>query len=185
MLLTALVLAGCGFHLRGSQSVNLPPAYQTLRFNAPAAYTETASLLQNALIERAGVRIKNDNSLPVFVLMGEAFERRVLSVNVVTGTATDYLLVYRLSYGLQDARGKDVMPVKQIYLQRDFRYDASDALGMQRESERLQNEMRLSAVDRVVQQLGYMTETLKPETGKSDTSEPETSNSEAVTESAK
>jgi len=157
IILISLTLGACGFHLRGMQSANLPQAYQTLRFESGGAVnTEIVALLQNALIERAGVRIANDKGLPVFVFMGERFERRVLAVNVASGTATDYLLIYRLYYQLNDAKGKVLLPRKLVYLQRDFRYDPNDALGMSREEERLQYEMRLSAVDRVLLHLSHM-----------------------------
>lgn len=153
------MLSACGFHLRGTQSAELPAAYKAMRFEAGAAVnTEIAALLQNALIERAGVRFSDDKGVPAFVFLGESFERRVLAVNVASGTATDYLLVYRLYYQLNDARGKTVLPRKLVYLQRDFRYDPNDALGMSREEERLQYELRLSAVDRVLLHLNHMPE---------------------------
>jgi len=157
IILLTVALTACGFQLRGTRSGAIAPAYQAMRVDEGGLKGSlVSSMLQNALVERAGVSLSDKKNAASLKLKSELMERRVLSVNPLTGTATDYVLVYRLTYQLDGADGKAVIPPQAVYAQQDFRYDSRDALGMSRQEEALQEQLRATVVDQVIARLIHL-----------------------------
>ena len=143
-----LLLAGCGFHLRGS--VAMPPALSEIAVRD--RITDIAPDLRYAL-KNAGVRV-SDSAVMQLVLRAEKYDKRVLSVDSV-GRALEYGLRYRVIFSLQDEKGVAWISDASVTQTRDLRFDATAVLGTAREEGQLKTEMRRDAVLQILRQLQY------------------------------
>ena len=144
-----MVLAACGFHLRGSQPAvhDIPPILvdgqdialldllgQTLRDSGIEVVTDPA---------RARLRLR---------ILSEDREQRVLSVNTA-GKVQEYILFYTLRFVVEDGDGRAPQGEQRIELQRDFDFSGSDVLAKQDEADSLFRQMRREAVTRLLRRL--------------------------------
>lgn len=152
-LVSLILLASCGFHLRGS--VALPPALSVMAVEG--ATTEIAPDLRHAL-KNAGVRVTDSASM-VLKVWAEQYAKRVLSVDSA-GRALEYDLSYSVHFSLIekgiDGNGERAWISDTTVTQaRDIRFDATAVLGFSSEEEQLNKEMRRDAVAQILRQLRY------------------------------
>ncbi len=138
----ALLLAGCGFHLRNALS--LPPDIGPVRVVSPNAYSPLAESLAQALT-RAGAAAPADPTATSGVAMLEIISERwgdsPIAIDQI-GRAQEFSLRYAAEFALRDANGKDVVPQQVIELSRDYVAPAADAIGKASERELLSKELR-------------------------------------------
>ncbi len=143
------LLAGCGFHLRGT--ANLP--YDTLYVNAPKS---SAFSIEFRRAIRAGTktRIVEDakEAQASLQLVNELRERVILSLSG-GGRVREYQLRYRIAYRLVDKENKELRPTTQITLQRDLSYNDADTLSKESEEALLYRDMQTDAVNQLLRQL--------------------------------
>jgi LPS-assembly lipoprotein len=156
-LACGLLLSACGFHLRGAASADLPAPLATLRLSAPA-YAPLTVEMRNALRGQAGVKVVEDLSAPAatLILGGELIQSQVLAIDI-TGKVSDYLLNYSVSFSLNAADGKVLLPSEVIKLQREYTFDKLNVLAKEREDEFLRQEMRRDAVQQILRRLASLT----------------------------
>jgi len=146
---TLTLLAGCGFHLRGT--ANLP--YETLYVNAPKS---SAFSIEFRRAVRAGTktRIVEDakEAQATLQLVNELRERVILSLSG-GGRVREYQLRYRIAYRLVDKDSKELRPTTQITLQRDLSYNDADTLSKESEEALLYRDMQSDAVNQLLRQL--------------------------------
>jgi LPS-assembly lipoprotein len=148
--IAASVLSGCGFQLRGGADL---PNVDSIRVNAANASMrdELAVFLQDG-----GARVVRDaDSLvdAVLTVSGEAFDRRVLSVDPSTGKAREYELAYTVNFAMVDGKGKPMVDQQSIRLIRDFVFDEDAVIGKSREENVLRDEMRRDAMQQIIRRL--------------------------------
>ncbi|WP_137167116.1 LPS-assembly lipoprotein LptE [Salinimonas lutimaris] len=152
-LLTGLLMAGCGFHLRGSQA--LPPNIESVAVTAVKPH----ALLERALNERLDVyqinrvalsQLTGNNDTAIIQLMPETLERRLLSV-FSTGQVAEYELIYGVTY---QVTFPDHEPIRGYFeILRDYQDDPDQVLAKSRELDLVVGEMRNEAADRIIRQL--------------------------------
>ena len=146
----AAVIAGCGWHLRGSGTVEL-----TIKQIAVTNQSHDGVLYQQLLIKlrRAGVEVVNAaivSDAPVLTLYRVTQTRRTMTI--VDGKAQEYELLYRLEYDVQ--QGKQTLLARQTTeATRVYSYDASEVLAKEREQDRLYRETRSDVINTVLRQL--------------------------------
>lgn len=157
ILIGCLLLSACGFHLRGQESANLPASLATLRLSAPA-YAPLTVEMRNALKGRAGIRLVEDidASVATLTLSGEHISSQVQAIDI-TGKVSDYLLNYSVTFSLNAADGKVLLPSQVIKLQREYTFDKLNVLAKAREDEFLRQEMRRDAVQQILRRLANLT----------------------------
>jgi LPS-assembly lipoprotein len=133
------MLAGCGFHLRGSYA--LPEAMAQTRLQSGAPHGDLARALRRELTS-AGTMLSEDARAAgaVLVIGREDYDREVLSVDSA-GKAREYLMTYRASFALRDAQGRELVPMQDAVLHREVLFDANAALGHKTEEEYLRGEL--------------------------------------------
>jgi LPS-assembly lipoprotein len=132
--LLLLVVAGCGFQLRGMATV--PP-------EMARTYIETSdprSLFYRRLRENlrtAGVEVVESiaDAGAVFSIVSEDTEQRVLSVSA-RNVPTEFEVYYTVTYGLQ-AGQQILLPVRSQTLTRDYTWDETLVLGKEKEEQLL------------------------------------------------
>jgi LPS-assembly lipoprotein len=154
----ALPLSGCGFHLRGAGSAELPEGLRQMRIaSAGGAYAPLAVEMRNALSTQAGVRLVDavDGGVPTLTLSEEHIESQVLAIDI-TGKVSDYLLNYRVQYSLTDAQGRQLVPIESVKLQREYTFDKLSVLAKEKEEEFLRREMQRDAVQQILRRLASL-----------------------------
>lgn len=147
----SLLLAACGFHLRGQ--VQLPP--QMLRTYI-AGVSPDSSFFQALAddLRASGVRVVSRQRDATAVLKIESLNttRSVLSVNA-DGTVSDYRLVTRLTYSARATTGGWKIPVRRLETQRHYSYSDTQVLGKSDEAAQLRDSMNRDLAHLVLLQL--------------------------------
>jgi len=144
-----LLIAGCGFKLRGAANIPFETMAVTGAENTPFA----VELRRNILANRT-VRIVDDPKLAQGILQitGISQERRILSLSGA-GRVREFQLVYRVSFRVHDGKGREFMPTSEVVLRRDITYDDSQVLAKEQEEILLVRDMQTDAVQQLMRRL--------------------------------
>ena len=152
MAIMALLLASCGFHLRGQAALPFESIY--VQTSGPSAF---ASQLARAV--RAGSKTRiTDNPKDAQVtlqVIAEVRERAILSLSG-SGRVREITLRYRVSYRLYDQQNKEYIPPSEILLRRDLSYSDTDVIAKEQEEGLLYRDMQSDAVQQLVRRLQVM-----------------------------
>lgn len=152
ILLLALTLSSCGFHLRGRnmQGTEFPFSSLYLKSAAPSPFI---SDLQNSLelykIRLVPTAAQADLTLDI---ASEANDKQILSLSGA-GQVLEFQLRYRVSLRAYDKQMQDWLPADEIALQRTLTYDAAQILAKEQEEALLFRDMRSDAVQQVLRRL--------------------------------
>ncbi|WP_297387705.1 LPS assembly lipoprotein LptE [Acidiferrobacter sp.] len=149
--IAALLLAGCGFHLRGAREFALPASLSVLRVRMPSSglkYPGLVLVVRHAL-EGRGVRIVDHRKAPTVVLGGETMNPVIVTLNS-NGGASAYLLDYAVTFSLVGPRGRLLMAPRTVRVQREYSFNPENLLAMAREQSYLERRMRASAARQIV-----------------------------------
>ena len=110
--------------------------------------------VERALNVQADVRIapETENGTPVLTLYDEQSSTRVLSFDA-NRNVSQFLTRYRVDFDVRDAAGKEMIGRQTILLHRDFLFDKTQVLAMERESQELRQQMREDAVRQMIRRL--------------------------------
>lgn len=147
----ALVLGGCGFHLR--REASLPASMQRLHIEVADRSGPLARDLGDA-IGRSGVEIVPAAGPGVAILKIPAnrLSTEVLSVGG-NARATEYTLRHHVEFEVRDEAARVLMPLQVIELTREFTFDASQALGVAAETDLLTKELGRDMVQAILRRL--------------------------------
>jgi LPS-assembly lipoprotein len=148
MVMLVLMLAGCGFHLRGGGQASL--GFAALRVVDATVATQIAPVLRQKLQAR-GVALAEDAGMELLI-HAETYSRRVLSVDS-QGRAAEYGLSYVAQYSLRDEQGRLWLSNQGAASNRDLRYDPTAVLASDSEEARLKREMINDAVTNILNRL--------------------------------
>lgn len=139
-LLLALLLAGCGFHLR--EPLQLPPDLAGVQVVARDPYSPLAQALTRSL-ERAGLEVSQGRTEGVAVLriLSERWESQAISVDQF-GRGQEYSLRYAAVFSMDDASGEELAPEQIIELSREYLSLPGNSTGSESERELLSREMQ-------------------------------------------
>jgi LPS-assembly lipoprotein len=144
---TALLLASCGFHLRGQATLPFESIYIS---GSPAFANQLARAV------RAGSKTRiTDNpkeAEATLQVLTEARERAILSLSSA-GRVRELQIRYRVIFRVSDKAGKELLAANEILLKRDLLYNDSDVLGKEQEEALLYRDMQNDAVQQVVRRL--------------------------------
>ena len=145
----ALLLAGCGFQLRGGDV--LPAGSSGLYVAAPALLQAEAEFF----LAGSDTRLVADAASAdvVLTIANERYDRRVLSVDPNTGKEREYELSYAVDVNAVRNGGEAVLPPQTVTLVRDFVFDRDALLGTSREETVLREEMRRDAMQQIMNRL--------------------------------
>ena len=152
LLLMALFLSSCGFHLRGQADL----AFKQL-------FIQGSTLSINRDLKRSfktnGINIidSTEQADLLLELMGESYEKRILSLSG-GGLVREYELNYRVNFRTRTPESDTWSDVQTIQVRRDFSYDDKVLLGKAEEEARLNTDMKNDAIHEMLRRLA----TIKP-----------------------
>ena len=146
ILITALLLSACGYHLRGA--LDLPAGMNNVYLEGGSAQLqeqfkramEISSVPLASSPETAGIIVK---------IFDEDSQRRVLSLGS-GGTANDFELSYRFDYELVDAKDKVISARQPIEIKREYYNNQVAVIAKSNEEAVIRNEMYQQAVRTIV-----------------------------------
>jgi len=146
ILIMALLLSACGYHLRGA--LHLPANLKNVYLEGGSAELrgqfrramEISSVPFASSPETAGMIVK---------IFDEDSQRRVLSLNS-GGTANDFELGYRFDYEIVDSKNRVLSPRQPVDIKREYYNDQLAIIAKENEELVIRNEMYQQAVRTIV-----------------------------------
>ncbi|MBI5462248.1 MAG: hypothetical protein HY941_08705 [Gammaproteobacteria bacterium] len=144
IMLTALLLTACGFHLRGD--VKLAAVLNKVYIEGNDPYDPLVRELTRSLTTTgAAVVAESKDATAVLQILKNSGSRRVLSVSSA-GKVREYELYQTLEFKVRDAAGRELLAPQRLELTRDYLFDKEDVLGKSSEEEMLRRDMRRDLV---------------------------------------
>ena len=148
LMLLALTLSACGFHLRGSYDI--PPELLQLNLRVNPASNLSAPL-SNAL-QTAGVQLGSGRYS--LIVTREKLNKQTTNTDSRAKVA-EYTLIYDLSYHITDADGEKVGDEQKLTLRRSYQYDTTTIVGKSEEEETLIRELYTDAAHQILRQISF------------------------------
>lgn len=141
--LIALVLAGCGFQLRGQ--VQLPPELSVVAVQSQQAIGAPPGTLSRKLpllLASNGVTVTRDptQATATLTILNEGSGRRAVAADRFD-IKRQYFLVYYATYQVTLANGKTLIPAEGISTNRTLLFDENQVLGFEASQEFLADSM--------------------------------------------
>jgi LPS-assembly lipoprotein len=144
---TALLLASCGFHLRGQADLPFESMYI---MGSPSFAVPLARAVRAGSKTRITTNPKEaDVTLQI---LSELRDRSILSLSS-TGRVQELQIRYRVSFRVYDQKGREYVAPNEILLKRDLLYSDADVLGKEQEEALLYRDMQNDAVQQLVRRL--------------------------------
>jgi len=152
-LLFPLLLAGCGWQLKGTEP--LPPAMAATYVESPDLHSEFDRALRRTLVA-SGSRLVSSRGDATAVIRVRKDEtgRRVLSVSA-RNTPQEYEVFYTVEYSVE-VGGQEVIPAQTLELVNDYSYDETALLAKEREEAGLRTALARDLAGLVVRRLGSL-----------------------------
>jgi LPS-assembly lipoprotein len=143
-----LLLAGCGFRLRGT--ANVP--FETI--HVPGATAGIALDLKRNIEAGTRARVVDDPKAAQALLQvtEEARSREILSLTSA-GRVREFQLRYRVGFRVHDGKGGEFVPASVIQLTRDMTYSDAEILAKEQEEQLLFRDMRTDMVQQILRRL--------------------------------
>ncbi|MFZ2973260.1 MAG: LPS assembly lipoprotein LptE [Ferribacterium limneticum] len=164
-LIIAVALAGCGFHLRGVGSGNLP--YKAMYIALP----DTADVniwLQRYIKASGSTEIVEDAKTAdaIFQQLGDSRLKTILSVNA-QGRVREYRLQMTYTFRIVNQKGQVLVPPNEVALTRDISFDDSNILAKDLEENLLWRDMTNDLVNQIMRRLSII-KPKNPDTAEDD-----------------
>lgn len=152
LLLSALALSACGFHMRGSRLSDVTFAFKTLYLKAPVETPFVADLRRALITNKIVLAPRSDQADLVLEVVSEQTTKQILSLTGA-GRVQEYQLFYRVSLHAYDNNQTDWLPADEISLTRILPYDDAQVLAKAQEEAQLYQDMRSDAVGQAIRRL--------------------------------
>ncbi len=144
-----LLVAACGFQLRGSYSFPFESLYLSV-----ADYSVIGAQLRRSIkASNPNLLVATASEAQVIFVPGNEYRDRVILTVSGTGRVSELRLRYLFPYRLTDNKGRDVVPPASVELVRDLTYDDSQVLAKQQEESLLWRDMELDLVQQLMRRL--------------------------------
>jgi LPS-assembly lipoprotein len=136
-----VLLAGCGFRLRGTAEVPFESIY------LPGATSGLALDLKRNIEAGTRARVVDDPKAAQAVLQftEETRQKEILSLTG-TGRVREFQLRYRVGFRVHDGKGAEYVPQNTIQLTRDVTFNDAEILAKEAEEQLLFRDMQTDMV---------------------------------------
>lgn len=143
-----MLLAGCGFRLRGTAEV----PFETI--HVPGATAGIALDLKRNIEAGTRARVVDDPKAAQALVQftEEARSREILSLTSA-GRVREFQLRYRVGFRVHDGKGGEFVPASVIQLTRDMTYSDAEILAKEQEEQLLFRDMRTDMVQQILRRL--------------------------------
>jgi LPS-assembly lipoprotein len=144
----ALLLAACGFHLRGQQKLPFDSLY------VPPGSALSVELKRNLAAAAKATRLVDDpkDAQAVLGFTTEVREKVILSFDT-SGRVREYQLRYLVGFRLTDPKGQVYVPTSEIRLTRDVTFNDAQVLAKEAEEGQLYRDMQSDMVQLLLRRI--------------------------------
>lgn len=163
MLAACLMLAACGFHLRGA--ADLP--FKTIHLGFAPNSAVGVELKRNLVA--SGTKVVDDkaDAEANLTVLKDSRSSQVLTLNT-NGRVREYALFQYFTFSVNDAKGTVIIPPTAITLRRVITYDENQALAKQSEEALLYRDMQSDLVQQILRRLSASKSALATEKAAAD-----------------
>jgi LPS-assembly lipoprotein len=149
ILVTAMMMAGCGFHLRGQEGM----PFDNLYLVTANPNTEFIRELRRSL-QANKVKLVSDAQQADVILdiISEIPDQQILTLDA-SGRVSEFELFYRVSLRAYDLKNQEWIPADDFILRRDFPYNDNNVLAMEAQENLLYHSMHTEMVQQIVRRL--------------------------------
>ncbi len=149
ILLMAVIISGCGFHLRGD--IILPALYERVHV-VDKGYSDVGKSLSRAL-ENVGSKIVSspEAATAVVTVLSRGTQRRAL--NVGGNRVREYELQLNITFVVQDREGVQLAGQQTVSVVRNFKNDRNNVLAKDNEEQIIRKEMMQPAIIQVLRRM--------------------------------
>jgi LPS-assembly lipoprotein len=148
LVLLLIVLAGCGFRLRGTADVPFEQLY------IPGATGGIALDLKRNIQAGTNAEVVDDPKAADAILQfsHETREKEILSLTG-TGRVREFRLRYRVGFRVHDGKGREYVPQSSLELTRDVTFNDAEVLAKEAEEQLLFRDMQNDMVQQIMRRL--------------------------------
>ncbi|MDH4173888.1 MAG: LPS assembly lipoprotein LptE [Betaproteobacteria bacterium] len=144
----ALLLAACGFQLRGASALPFDTLY------LPGATGGIALELKRNIQSGSATRVVDDpKAAEAQLLFSEETRAKEILALSSAGRVREFRLVYRVRFSVGDGKGSDFLAPSTVTLTRDVTYDDAVALAKETEELLLYRDMQADMVQQIMRRL--------------------------------
>ncbi|MCG2634220.1 MAG: LPS assembly lipoprotein LptE [Gammaproteobacteria bacterium] len=151
-LVILLLLAGCGFKLRGSYALGDAFSESYLQSNGRVSAQLLESLKQGLTSSGSRVVAQRSEAGAIIILQAEKVDRRVLTVSS-SAKVREYELYYGIDFEVQDAVGETLVRRQRVELRRDYLFDQNEVLAKDNEEAQVREEMVREAGQQILRRI--------------------------------
>jgi LPS-assembly lipoprotein len=148
ILMAALTLSACGFHLRGAADLPFKTIYLDLPRHSPLGVELTRYLKVN----HAEVVSTQAEAEVILQVLADTREKKILTLTT-SGQVSQYSLYQRFTFQVKDKQGMVEIAPATIVLKRDITYDSNAELAKQAEEALLYRDMQSDLVQQIIRRL--------------------------------
>jgi LPS-assembly lipoprotein len=146
--IAAALLAGCGFHLRGQQSLPFESIY------IPGTNPLAVELRRNVNAASKTKVVDNPKLAQAVVGFTEETRDKVILTFTSAGKVNEYRLRYTVGFRVTDSNGTQVyLPTSKILLTRDMSYNDAQVIAKENEEALLYRDMQTDMVQQILRRL--------------------------------
>lgn len=139
LLITSLLVSGCGFHLRGADSVGIPA--ERLFLDTSGSGNTGREVEQQ--LKLTDVELTESASEADYILRvnNEDFRREVLSVSPRTGKVEEYELILSVAVSVATGDGQSLLDDERVSSSRDYVFDEEAVIATGDEQQLIRDEL--------------------------------------------
>ena len=143
-----VLLAACGFHLRGEYNVPFASVYL-----ATTGTSQVATVLRRELTNSPTRLMPSAKDAEAQLNISEEKRERIILSLSGAGRVREYQLKLYVRYQLVDNKGSVPIPTSEIQLQRIMTYDDSQVIAKQQEEALLYKDMEQDAASQILRRM--------------------------------
>jgi len=158
LLIVTCLLAGCGFHLRGSGGSNLAtvdPGWQQMHLASGSPNNELALQLKASFSANGVTWVDMEEASYILQLDPVKFEQRYLSLSS-QARAAELQLSMKTRFSVIDRDGMEILPPTEASVIQQMENDPGNVVGKTEEMRILRGEMRSNLVNQILRRVTYM-----------------------------
>jgi LPS-assembly lipoprotein len=155
LMLTLLMLAACGFQLRGQTTVS--EELKTLYIQGVDTRQDVFGVELKRALTRNGIEVVDDyrEGAALFTVLENNFNRHILSVGS-DAKVREYELEAQVVFQITDDNGELIGSKQRVEARRDYQFDRTQILAMDEQERVLRQDLNQQMVQSILRRLSVM-----------------------------
>ena len=148
LLASAILLQGCGWHLRGSQA--LPPELQSLHLQTASDSSKFSRSLKRSLKAMDISLADSTSGAPYTLSVSEITQKKRTLSTTRSAKVAEYELTSTITYAIHTREGEQLTAPSQLGIEKTYLYNSNNAVSSFEEESLLRQEMQRELVQQLI-----------------------------------